>query len=130
MSYLFVAAFVIALFGFLSTAHWVTTRAQERKARERYTLLRKIAEQPVESAQLVLALLREDDAKEEAARERAAKRSRTDSMQGGWILIAAGAGLSIFLSAVAPDKAVWTVGIMLGLIGIVMLVFAIFSKPE
>lgn len=130
MTYLFVAAATVALFGFLSAAHWVTTRAEERKTRERYALLRKIAEQPMESAQLVLALLREDDAKAEAARRRGSQSARRDSMQGGWVLMATGVGLSIFLYAVAPAKPVWTLGIMLVLIGLVVLAFAVFSEPD
>lgn len=128
--FLFVAAAVVALFTFLTASHWVTTRADERRARERYAVLRKVAEQPTEAAQQVLGVLREEDARAEEHRRRKASRARRDSLQGGAILVATGVGLGIFLYAVAPTKAVWTLGIMLVLMGIVVTAFAFFSKEE
>jgi Flp pilus assembly protein TadB len=119
----FVATTTVAVFAFLSVAHWVSARTKERIARERYMLLRKVADQPTETARLVLDKLREDDARqEERARQREAK-ARRDERLGGLIMLAIGLGLSIFLYAVAPEAGVWTIGIMIVLIGIVMLAF-------
>ena len=128
--FLFVAAAVVALFAFLSVAHWVTTRADERKVRERYIVLRKIAEQPTEAAQQVLALLREDDARAAEKDRRRASEAWRESLQGGFILMATGIGLGVFLYAVAPGKNVWTLGIMLVLMGLVITVFAALSRRD
>ena len=58
--FLFLAAGAVGLFTYLSVAHWVDAQSAERQARERFAVLRKIAEQPSDSAKLVLDLLRED----------------------------------------------------------------------
>jgi Flp pilus assembly protein TadB len=119
----FVATATVAVFAFLSVAHWVSSRTRERIARERYALLRKVAEQPTETARLVLDKLKEDDARqEERARKREAK-TRRDERLGGMMMLVIGVGLSIFLYAVAPGAGVWTIGIMIVLIGVVMLAF-------
>jgi Flp pilus assembly protein TadB len=119
----FVATATVAVFAFLSVAHWVSSRTRERMARERYALLRKVAEQPTEAARLVLDKLREDDAQlEERALRREAK-TRRDERLGGTMMLAIGVGLSIFLYAVAPGAGVWTIGIMIVMIGLVMLAF-------
>ena len=119
----FVASATVAVFAFLSVAHWVSSRTKERVARERYMLLRKVADQPAETARLVLDMLREDDARqEERARKREAK-TRRDERLGGMMMLVIGVGLSIFLYAVAPGAGVWTIGIMIVMIGLVMLAF-------
>jgi Flp pilus assembly protein TadB len=121
----FVATATVAVFAFLSVAHWVSSRTKERMARERYALLRKIADQPAETARLVLDKLKEDDARqEERARKREAK-TRRDERLGGVVMLAIGVGLSIFLYAVAPEAGVWTIGIMIMLIGLVLLAFTV-----
>jgi len=121
----FVATATVAVFAFLSVAHWVSSRTRERIARERYALLRKVAEQPTETARLVLDKLKEDDARqEERARKRDAK-ARRDERLGGVMMLVIGVGLSIFLYAVAPEAGVWTIGIMIVLIGLAMLAFTV-----
>jgi Flp pilus assembly protein TadB len=127
--FLFIAAATVAVFAFLSVAYWVTARADERKVRDRYALLRKIAEQPVESAQLVIALVREEDARLERRARNRARQARRDGMQSGAILIAIGAGLSLMLYAIASGSHVWTVGLIPGLVGVVLFAFAFSSRP-
>jgi hypothetical protein len=126
--FLFIAATIVAVFAFLSVALWVGARADERKTRDRYALLRKISEQPAERAELVLALVREDDARRERAALRKAEQARRDGMQAGSILVAVGTGLSILLYTVAPNERVWTAGLMLVFIGLVVFGFA-FTRP-
>jgi hypothetical protein len=128
--YFFVAAAAVALFTFLSTAHWVTTRAEERKTRERFALLRKIADQPTDTAKLLLEQLREDELRQEQKGRRSERQRRRDNLQGGLILLAVGAGLSIMLATVAPGEGVWTVGLIPGLMAVVVLLFALFDKSE
>ena len=59
--FLFIRTAAVALFTFLTVSHWISTRAAERRDRERMALLRKVAEQPVEMAALMRELLREED---------------------------------------------------------------------
>jgi Flp pilus assembly protein TadB len=128
--FLFIAAATLAVFAFLSVVYWVTARADERKTRDRYALLRKIAEQPAESAQLVIALVREEDARLEQRARNRAHQARRDGMQSGAILIAVNVGLSLMLYTTASGSQVWTVGLIPGLIGVVLFLFAFFSRPS
>ncbi len=128
--FLFIAAATVAVFAFLSVAYWVSARADERKSRDRYALLRRIAEQPAESAQLVIALVREEDARLERRAQDRAHRARRDGMQSGAILVAIGVGLSLMLYAIGSSSGVWTVGLIPGLVGLVLFVFAFFSNPS
>jgi Flp pilus assembly protein TadB len=128
--FLFIAAATVAVFAFLSVAYWVTARADERKARDRYALLRKIAEQPVETAQPVIALGREEDARLEQLAHARARQRRRDGMQSGAILVAIATGLSLMLYAIPSSPAVWTVGLIPGLVGVVLFLFACFSRPS
>lgn len=128
--FVFVVTGTITLFVFLALSHWVRARTAERQARDRYALLRKIAEQPGESAERVIELLREESVHDELRRRRRAAHRRRDDMQGGALMIASGIGLSIALRAIVSDKAVWTIGVMLVLMGLVMLGFSYFRKPD
>ena len=121
------AALFIGVFGFLAVGAWAGARASERKAQARYALLSKAAEQPAESARLIVEFLREDEAKRE---RKNAIEARRGGMMGGAVVIAAGVGLAIFLHYIMPNepKAVWPVGLMLIFIGVVIFGFAFFSK--
>jgi ABC-type multidrug transport system fused ATPase/permease subunit len=123
------AALFIGVFGFLAIAAWAGARASERKAQARYALLSKAAEQPTESAKLVIEFLREDEARRD--REKRIRSSR-DGMQGGAVMMAVGAGLHALLHYILPNNqsAVSLVGLMLVLVGMVVFGFAYFSKPK
>lgn len=85
-------------------------------------------QQPPPAAALMRELLREEDARlRERPRHKALQASR-DGLQGGAILLAMGVGLSIFLYAVAQDKGVWTLGIMVVLVGLVVSTCADFRQ--
>jgi hypothetical protein len=125
----FIGAVVVALFAFLSVASWAGIRAEERKTVERYALLRKVAEQPGESARLVLERLRAED--ESAAERRAARqaRQRLEKIQAGVVLIVVGLGLAVMLETVGDQRGLWTVGLIPGLVGVVLMLFTWFSRP-
>lgn len=126
--FFFLAAASIAFFSFLIATHWIDTRAAERRTRDRLALLRKIVDQPAESARLVGDLLRQEDAREERRARRKRQKARRDDMQGGLLVIASGLGVSIMLAAIAP-QGIWTVGVILVLVGVVVFSFAYFNKP-
>src|SRR5438552_3675933 len=50
-SFGFLAIGAIALFSFISVAHWITTRAQERESRDRFALLKLLLEHPGDEGQ-------------------------------------------------------------------------------
>jgi len=114
--FLFMAAGAVALFAFLSVATWVGTQAHERKARDRFALLKAVAENPGENAQRVLEFLREEEAQAAARREHEERRSY---LVGGLVCIATGIGLSIMFLALNA-KGAWGVGVLVLLIGVVL----------
>jgi hypothetical protein len=125
-TFLFLAAGAAGLFAFLSIAGWVRTRAQERKDRDRFALLKAIAEQPGESAQRVLDLLREDEERERARKER---EERKGYLVGGLTCLAAGVGLSVMLLALSTKPGTWTVGLIPLLVGVVLTGMSLLTRP-
>lgn len=128
-TFLFIGAAVVALFTFLTASHWISTRSAERMYRERLALLRKVVEQPAPTAELMRELLREEEARAQTQARQKARQARHDGLQGGVTVLAIGVGLSTFLYAIAPGEPVWTIGIMIVLIGAVTTVFAYFHTP-
>src|SRR5262245_239731 len=92
--FLFLAAGAVGLFAFLSAAAWSGTQASYRKERDRYALLRSLAEQPGENAARVLDMLREQDAQKA---RRKSEEERRGFLIGGLCCLASGAGLSIMM---------------------------------
>ena len=123
------AAGAIALFSFLSVGAWAASRKAERIATERLALYRKLADSPAESVELVLARLREEDVRQKERDQEKARAARPGAREAGAVLLAAGTGLSVFLNAVAPNEGVWTLGIMVILIGLVFIGFTLFDRP-
>jgi hypothetical protein len=128
--FLFVGASAVALFTFLTVSHWISARIAERRDRERLALLRKVAEQPPETAALMRDLLREEDARMRQRARAKARQTRRDGLEGGSVVLAVGVGLAVFLYAIAPDERIWTLGIMIVLIGMVIAGFAYFASPD
>jgi hypothetical protein len=121
------AALFIGVFGFLAIGAWAGARASERKAQARYALLAKAAEQPAESARLVIEFLREDEARR--ARD-SALQARRGGMQGGAVIMAVGVGLSLFLRYLEPNEVVWPLGLMLVFVGLVLFGFGALKQPK
>jgi Flp pilus assembly protein TadB len=125
MVFLFLAAASVALFAFLSIAAFAGTHAQERKERDRFALLKSLAEQPTESAQKVIDLLREQ---EEQARVKKEREERRGFLIGGLVLVAAGVGVLIMFLALAKEG-LWTIGLIPVLVGVVLTSIGVFSRP-
>ena len=124
--FFFLAAASIAFFSFLIAHHWIDARTAERKARERFALLRKLAEQPAESVQRLVDLVREDDAREAQREARERYQAKLEELKGGVILIGVGIALSIFLGNLTGTQRLWTVGLIPGAVGVVVFAFAYF----
>ena len=90
----FLAAASVAVFAFLSIVIWVQAQAAERKTRDRFSLLKALAENPGENAQRVLAYLREE---EQAKLARKGADERKGFMVGGLVCMACGIGLWVMM---------------------------------
>jgi Flp pilus assembly protein TadB len=112
--FLFLAAASVAGFVFLSIAVWVNSQVSERKARDRYSLLKALAENPSENAQQVLAYLRED---EESRRARKQEEDRKGNRMAGLICLAVGIGLWVLHAKLLG------IALMMVLIGVAFLPF-------
>lgn len=123
--FLFLAATSVAAFTFVSIVVWVGTQSAERKARDRFALLKTLSEQPGENAQRVLDMLREQEERQAARKEQEGRRG---FIVAGLIMLAAGVGLSVMLAAVGAKPGNWTVGLIPGLIGAALLGVGVFMK--
>ena len=128
--FLFLAAGAVALFAFLSVAHWVDAGTTERQSRDRLALLRRVAEQSPESAQLVLEQLRQEEGIARERENRKARRARRNGMQAGALLIALGIGFGVAFALVAKREPVWILGLIPILAGLVVFAFAAFDKSS
>jgi hypothetical protein len=119
--FLFLAAGAVGLFAFLSAAAWAGTQFAYRKARDRYALLRALAEMPGENAARVLEMVRSE---EEQDRRRRQEEERRGYLIGGLACTAVGVALMIMLAALAKENT-WTVGLVPFSIGVVLLPFGL-----
>ena len=123
--FFFLAVGAFSLFTFLAVTVFVENRAKERLSYHRHEALKKLADSPVEAADRVLALMREE--------ERNRQRKVLEGLKLGG-LITCGAGLSVsvflfFLDAGEPDG-VALVGLIPLFVGMAMLVYALFLAPR
>ena len=128
MSHLLTVGFLpivgaVALFGFLAIASWSEERRKEREAYYRSEVLKKLAEKPESEHGPILAVIREEE------RSRLV-RSREGKKLGGMITTAVGLGVMIFLKVLIEDESVWTAGLIPFLIGMAILVYAMFMAPK
>jgi Domain of unknown function (DUF6249) len=129
--FLFLAAGAVGLFAYLSVAHWVDARTRDRQARDRLALLRRVAEQSPESAQLVVEQLRQEEAIARERERREAWKARRNGMQAGAILVVLGIGLGVMFAMVASRREpVWIIGLIPLLVGVVVFGFAALDKSN
>jgi hypothetical protein len=107
MIFVFLAAVAVSVFAFLSVAVWVQGQASERKARDRFALLKALAENPGENAQRVLAYLGEEERGKLARRE---AEERRGFQVGGLVCMASGIGLWVLTSVIGVGLLVFLVG--------------------
>jgi hypothetical protein len=121
-SFGFLAVGAIALFSFISVAHWVTTRAQERESRDRFALLKLLLEHPGDEGQRVLVTWREQEAA-------SAVKARRERMMGGLVAAATGVGLSLMLGMLSDwDNGSWAIGLIPLFIGLTIALFGYFQR--
>jgi hypothetical protein len=121
---------LLLVFAWTSVTYWISARATERRMRERYALLKALSERPADSVQMVLEQLRQDDAKEEERQRAKTALMRRGKLEGGFILIVLGGALAVFLYYLAPRSALWMIGTMPTLIGVVLALSTWLEKPK
>lgn len=120
---LFLSVTSVALFSFAAVAAWAEARRKEREAFYRSEVLKKIAESQGPGAGAALEYLRESELK-------AAARRREGLKLAGIVNIAAGVGLTAFLSAVFKGNQVGIIGVMPLLVGIALLMYVYLFAPK
>jgi Flp pilus assembly protein TadB len=114
----------IALFSFLAVAAWSDARRREREAYYTNETLKKIAESSGEGAKTAIDMLREQE-------HNSMRHRRGGQRLGGLITLAVGAGLMVFLKAVATDDpGVYLVGLIPVLIGAALLTYSYVLAPK
>ena len=121
--FMFLSAYVIALFSFVGVVVWSVSRRREREAFYRSEALKKIAETQQPGANLALYFLREQE-------KLASRRRREGIKLGGLVLVAAGTGVLIFLRALITDAPVFLAGLIPFLIGCALLAYSFLIAPK
>ena len=121
--WMFLSIGAVALFVvFIPTVTYLDSRRKEREAFYKADTFRRMAEASGEGAKAAVELLREEE------RIKAGK-TREGLKIGGLVNLAVGVGLMIFLRALIGDEPVYLVGLIPGLIGVALLVYALFLAP-
>ncbi len=114
--FLFLSVASVALFSFIAVAVWADSRRREREAFYRSEVLKKIAETQGPGAESALEFLRESEKK-------GAMRRREGLKLGGVINIAAGVGLTAFLSVAFHGSQVGIIGTIPLVVGLALLLY-------
>jgi hypothetical protein len=114
---------IIAVFTFVTVASWSENRRKEREAYYRSETLRKAMEQGGDSAEKVLAMMREEELR--------MLRRRVEGLRlGGLVTFVVGAGSMVFLYFLIGGEPIWLAGLIPLLIGIVLAAYGFLSRPE
>lgn len=113
----------IAFFSFLTVAIWLSARRREREAYYRSETIKKIAETSGAGASTALDFFREQENK-------TAQQRRERRKLAGFISLAVGIALMIFLRAEDPHEADYLAGLFPLLIGAAYLTYAYALAPK
>jgi hypothetical protein len=128
--FLFLSVVMIAVFSFLSIAIWSEARRKEREAYYKAESLRRVAEMPGEGAKYVIEVMKEEE-RIRQARQFSNEAKKLEGMKiGGLVNIGLGIGLFCLIYYTADSKGAAFVGLIPGLIGVALLVYAIFLAPR
>jgi Flp pilus assembly pilin Flp len=128
--FLFLSVVMVAVFSFLSVAVWTEARRKEREAYYKAESLRRVAEMPGEGAKYVIEVMKEDE-RIHQARQFSNEIKKLEGMKiGGLVNIGVGIGLFCLIYFTADSKGAAFVGLIPGLIGVALLVYAVFLAPR
>ncbi|HEX4321818.1 MAG TPA: hypothetical protein VHZ52_12980 [Acidobacteriaceae bacterium] len=128
--FLFLSVSVIAVFSFISITVWAEARRKEREAYYKAESLRRVAEMPGDGAKYVVEMMREEE-RNRQLRARANEVRQIEGMKiGGLVLLGVGVGLMVMIGALSEKYSAGAVGLIPGLIGVALLVYALFLAPK
>ena len=121
--WMFLSIGAVALFVvFIPLTSWIDSQRREREAFYKAETIRRLAEASGEGAKAAMELLREQNRLEQT-------RKREGMKIGGLVNLGVGVGLMIFLRALVGNEPVYLCGLIPGLIGVALLVYAFFLAP-
>jgi hypothetical protein len=128
--FLFLSVLMVAVFSFVSIAVWSESRRKEREAYYKAESLRRVAEMPGEGAKYVIEVMKEDE-RIRQAQQFSNEFKKLEGMKiAGLVNIAVGAGLFLLIYFSSNNKGGAFVGFIPGLIGVALLVYAMFLAPR
>ena len=114
--FIFLSIVMVMTFSLVSIVTWLDARRREREAFYRSEMVKKIAE--AQGGDAALAFLREEQ-------RIATQRVRDGQRLGGFITLAVGIGMMIFMAGIVHGGGpVWLVGAIPALVGVALLVHA------
>ena len=128
--FLFLSVTVISVFTFISIAVWTEARRKEREAYFKAEALRRIGEMPSDGAKYVVEMMREEEQNRQL-RARINEAKQIEGMKiGGMVTLAVGIALTALIAGKSDDHYAYLVGLFPGLIGVALLVYALFMAPK
>jgi hypothetical protein len=121
--WMFLSIGAVALFVvFIPLTTWIDSQRREREAFYKAETIRRLTEASGEGAKAAIELLREQTRLEQS-------KKREGMKIGGLVNLGVGVALMIFLRALVHDGPVYLCGLIPGLIGVALLVYAFFLAP-
>jgi hypothetical protein len=128
--FLFLSVVMVSVFSFVSIAVWTEARRKERESYYKAESTRRLAEMPAEGAQQVIAMLQEEERIRQAELRTKEVKVIEGMKIGGLVNIAVGIGLGFMIRGVSHENSAYLVGLIPGLIGVALLVYALFMAPK
>ena len=128
--FLFLSVVMVSVFSFVSIAVWTEARRKEREAYYKAESTRRLAEMPAEAAQHVIAMLQEEQRIRQAELRTKEVKVIEGMKIGGLVNIAVGVALMFLIRGTSQENSAYLVGLIPGLIGVALLVYALFMVPK
>ena len=128
--FLFLSVVMVSVFSFISIAVWTEARRKEREAYYKAESTRRLTEVPAEAAQQVIEVLKEEQRIRQAELRTKEVKVIEGMKIGGLVNIAVGVALMFLIHGTNHENSAYLVGLIPGLIGVALLVYALFMAPK
>ena len=128
--FLFLSVVMVSVFSFVSIAVWTEARRKERESYYKTESTRRLAEMPAEAAQQVIEVLKEEERIRQAELRTKEVKTIEGMKIGGLVNIAIGVALMFLIRGTSQENSAYLVGLIPGLIGVALLVYALFMAPK
>ena len=128
--FLFLSVLMVCVFSFVSIAVWSDSRRKEREAYYKAEVARRIAEANGEGAKYLIEMMRAEEMRR-VQHDWTDQVKRLEGMKlGGLMTFAVGVALICLILSTSHNPASATVGLIPGLVGAVLYVYAQFLAPR